>query len=87
MRMSSAVDILEQRVGAAAELIASLRARVKSLEREVETARAARSPQPAPRPEPPASSLIEELERLRAERAVVREGIRELLREIDRVSW
>ena len=87
--MSGTVDILEERICAAVDLIASLRLKVWSLESElaathVKTA----SPDPAP-PSPSSANpeVIEELERLRAERAVVRERIRGLLREIDRVSW
>ncbi len=86
--MSSAVDILGERVAAAADLIVGLRAKVRSLERDLETIRLE---QPAPSrptsPHPPDPALVEELERLRAERALVRESIRGLLREIDRVSW
>lgn len=81
--MSRTVEILEQRVLAAAELIDNLRLRVRSLERELNSAHA----RPLPPPPAPDSSLVEELERLRAERVVVRENIRELLKEIDRVSW
>jgi len=86
--MPDAVDILEERVLAAADLIAGLRARVASLERALTTnpapAAAAPSPEPASPPDP---ALLDELERLRAERVAVRESIRGLLREIDRVSW
>jgi len=92
--MPSAVDILEERVAAAAGLIVSLRAKVKSLERELTTTRARELPAPPeaapPRTAPPVphdTALVEEIERLRAERAVARESVRELLREIDRVSW
>ena len=88
MRMSSAVDILAERVVEAADLIVSLRTRVQSLEQQLLTARAKESSFPSqPQPSPPDHSLVEELERLRAERVVVRESIRGLLREIDRVSW
>lgn len=88
MRMASAVDILEERVLAAADLILALRTRVASLERELTTTHAGILPSPAqPSPSSPDPSLLEELERLRAERLVVRESIRGLLREIDRVSW
>lgn len=75
MRMSSAVDILEKRISAAVDLIASLRLKVGSLECELAATRVK------------TVSPVEELERLRAERAVVRERIHGLLREIDRVSW
>jgi len=86
--MSSVVDILAERVVAAAELIVSLRSRVRSLEREIMTTHA-KALSPASQPPTPYAdpSLVEELERLRAERVVVRESIRGLLREIDRVSW
>ena len=88
MRMSSAVDILSERVVEAADLIVSLRTRVQSLERELMTTHAkALSPPARPPLSPSDPLLVEELERLRAERAVVRESIRGLLREIDRVSW
>ena len=86
--MSSAVDILEERVAAAADLIVSLRAKVQSLERQLLMTHAEALTPPAS--VPPSSSdpsLVEELTRLRAERVVVRESIRRLLREIDRVSW
>lgn len=87
--MSSAVDTLAERVGEAAELIVSLRARVQALERELVTTHAKVLAPSAPPPhlQPSDPSLVEELERLRSERVVVRESIRELLREIDRVSW
>jgi chromosome segregation ATPase len=81
--MPGAVDILEERVAEAAELIADLRRRIQSLERELRTARA----KPLPVRASPEISLLEELERLRAERVVVRESIRGLLKEIDRVAW
>lgn len=86
--MRGAVDILAERVGEAADLILSLRKRVQSLERELLTIRAKEiSPPYQQHPSPSDPSLVEELERLRAERVVVRENIRGLLREIDRVSW
>lgn len=86
--MPSAVEILAERVGEAVDLIDSLRTRVKALERELLATRSREIPPPSERPpSPPDPSLVEELERLRAERVVVRESIRGLLREIDRVSW
>lgn len=88
--MPSAVDTLAERVVEAVDLIASLRTKVASLERELATARAGAVPPPLPpptRPAPPDTALVAELERLRDERVVVRESIRGLLREIDRVSW
>lgn len=86
--MSSVVDILAERVVGAVELIGSLRTKVQSLERDLMTTRA-KPLDPSPQHPPPAAdpALLEELERLRAERVVVRESIRGLLREIDRVSW
>ena len=87
--MSSAVDILAMRVGEAAELIVSLRNKVQSLERELMASHAKALSAPAQPPSIPPSDplLVEELKRLRTERDVVRESIRGLLREIDRVSW
>jgi FtsZ-binding cell division protein ZapB len=88
MRMPSAVDILEERVAAAVDLIASLRLKVESLEHELTMACATAPSTPAaPSPSSPDPALVEELERLRAERSAVRERVRGLLREIDRVSW
>ena len=85
--MSSAVDILAERVVEAADLIVSLRGRVQSLERElIATHAKALSPPTMKPPSPSDPSLVEELERLRAERVVIRESIRGLLREFDRVS-
>ena len=86
--MPSAVDILAERVVEAADLIVSLRTRVQALERELMKTRVKDIAPPSHvHPSPTDPSLVEELERLRAERAVVRESIRGLLREIDRVSW
>jgi len=88
MRMPSAVDILAERVVEAADLIVSLRTKVQSLERELLTTRAKEiSPPSEDHPSLSDPSLLEELAQLRAERVVVRESIRGLLREIDRVSW
>ena len=85
MRMVSAVDILAERIVEAADLIVSLRTRVRSLEQELlATGAIILTP---PSPTAPDASLVAELERLRAERVIVLEGIRGLLREIDRVSW
>ena len=86
--MSSAVDILAKRVAEAADLIISLRTRVQSLERELMTTKAKALSPPVQNPLSPSDpSLVEELRRLHTERVVVRESIRGLLREIDRVSW
>jgi hypothetical protein len=86
--MSSAVEILEERVVAAVVLIGTLRSKVQSLERELMTAHV-EAPSLPSRPALPSvdPSLAAELARLRAEREVVRDSIRGLLREIDRVSW
>jgi hypothetical protein len=88
MNMLGAIGTLEKRVVAAADLIASLRGTVERLTRELERSgsdpqtRAVQAPPPLPDP-----SLVEELERLRAERVMIRDSIRRLLREIDQVSW
>lgn len=88
IRMRSTVDILTERIGEAADLIVSLRTRVQALEHELLEVRAREILPPSqPFPSPPEPSLVEEFERLNAERAVIRERIRGLLREIDRVSW
>jgi hypothetical protein len=86
--MSSAVDILGERVVAAADLIASLRIKVLTLEQELASTHTTIGPPPSQsQTSSPDPSLVEELERLRAERVIARESIRGLLREIDRVSW
>jgi FtsZ-binding cell division protein ZapB len=86
--MSSAVDLLEARVVAAVDLIDRLRTTIRSLERELSTMRESTTPCPDPSPASPGDpALVAEIERLRAERVAVREGIRGLLREIDRVAW
>jgi len=88
IRMQSAVDILTERVGEAADLIVNLRTRVRDLERELLAIRVQQTSPPSKTHPPPSDpALVEEIERLNAERVVVRERIRELLREIDRVSW
>jgi hypothetical protein len=85
--MPSAVDILAERVGEAADLIVSLRTRVQSLERELMTTQAKVLSPPAQQPPSPLDpSLVAELERLRAERVAVRESIRGLLGNRP-VSW
>jgi hypothetical protein len=86
--MPSAIDILEKNVVAAAALIASLRDTVDRLTRELEKScseaavQAAQASPPAPDP-----AVADELERLRAERVVIRDSVRRLIKEIDRVSW
>jgi hypothetical protein len=88
MIMPSAIDILERNVVAAADLIASLRESVERLTQELEKVRTEAAVQPAQAPSPlPDPALVEELERLRAERVLIRDGIRRLIREVDRVSW
>lgn len=82
--MPGVVDTLEKRVAAAVDLIGSLRETVAALERELAAARPAADLPAAPSGDP---ALIREVERLRSERVVVRERIRVLLREIDRVPW
>jgi len=87
--MPSAFDLLEERVAAAVDLIGRLRLQIRSLETALATAHAIPPPD---QPVPPASlssdpALGAEVERLRAERTVIRESIRGLLREIDRVAW
>lgn len=86
--MSTVVDILERRVVDAAELIANLRARAAGLELDL-AASLERAPAAAVQTPPPPQdpALVEEIERLRAERAVIRASIRALIAEIDRVSW
>jgi FtsZ-binding cell division protein ZapB len=88
MIMSSVIDTLEQRVADAADLIASLRETVSRLAQELENDRTGIRADPAAPASPPIDpALAGELERLRAERAAIRDRIRGLLREIDRVSW
>lgn len=86
--MQVLVETLEQRVADAVRLIASLREQTATLARELAVARAALRTEDVPPAQPfldPA--LVEELDRLRAERVLVRERVRGLLREIDRVTW
>jgi hypothetical protein len=83
--MLSAVDVLAERIVEAADLIVSLRSKVRSLEQELKATHAKILTPPSP--SAPDSSFVAELERLRAERVIVLESIRGLLREIDRVSW
>lgn len=84
--MSSVIDTLEKSVCAATALISQLRNRVARLEQDLATSNThLRSTAAQPPPAPAGSADAGELERLRAERSVIRERIRELLREIDRV--
>jgi hypothetical protein len=85
--MPSAIDILEKNVVAAAALIASLRDTVERLTRELERSCSETADRAAQAPPIPDPLLVDELERLRAERVVIRDGIRRLLGEIDKVSW
>ena len=91
--MSAALDQLEKRVNAVADLVLHLRQEVARLELEIaehsQPAPAAPTPPPplAQTPLPPDNTALEELSRLRAERTLVRERIRGLIREIDQVSW
>jgi chromosome segregation ATPase len=86
--VDKAIDALEKNVVAAAGLIASLRETVERLSQELERNESERgslvlqATQPMPDP-----SLVDELERLRTERVAIRESIRRLIKEIDRVSW
>jgi plasmid stabilization system protein ParE len=86
--VNSSLDTLEKNVAAAAALIASLRETVERLSQELERNESERgslvlqATQPMPDP-----SLVDELERLRAERVAIRENIRRLIKEFDRVSW
>ena len=86
--MSDTLDILQQRIGAAVGLIEKLRGRVAQLERELEVVQTT--------PTAPAVSQTSqaeetcappgELERLRRERREVRERIRALIKEFDKVT-
>jgi FtsZ-binding cell division protein ZapB len=84
--MLDLLDTLAQRVGSAVELIQRLRDRVAALERDLEVANRAPQACTAPQSEE-LSSLREEIERLQGERHKVRERIRALIREFDKVSW
>lgn len=85
--MEDGLQLLEGRIASAVERIRDLRERL----RQLEDARAATvSPAPSPAPAGTAEThagLEQECSRLLAERAVVRERIRELISELDRVSW
>jgi hypothetical protein len=91
--MSAALDQLEKRVNAVADLVLHLRQEIARLELQI--AEQPRTAPPAPTPPPPLAqtlpppddTALEELSRLRAERTLVRERIRGLIREIDQVSW
>lgn len=86
--MRSTIDILEERAVAVAAIVAGLRAKVASLEAALAASPASgcvESTQPVPPSRDPA--LDRELEQLRAERVVIRDTVRRLLGEIDRVSW
>ena len=82
--MGGALDLLERRVAAATDLIAGLRSKVARLEHELASAVPCPDATPSPSPDP---APLAELERLRAERAMVRERIRGLLTEFDKVTW
>jgi FtsZ-binding cell division protein ZapB len=89
--MNHLLEALEERVAAASALIGRLRSEVARL--EAETA----SPTPLVPEEADAAdaadaaeavrALREEVARLQAERAVVRDRIRGLIKEIDAVTW
>jgi len=86
--MSDTLDILQQRIGAAVGLIEKLRGRVAQLERELEVVQTtptapavSQASQAEETCDPPG-----ELERLRRERREVRERIRALIKEFDKVT-
>lgn len=86
--MTNQLQRLEERVAAAAALIAHLRSEVARL--EARTTEAPSPPHPSSETEPAADALRplrEELSRLHAERIVVRDRVRALIREIDAVTW
>ena len=96
--MNPVIDQLEERVSAVAALVKNLRAGVVRLERDLASRpltapappppqAATPNPSPAPAPGPGDEPLREEIALLRAEREVVRERIRGLIKEIDQVSW
>jgi hypothetical protein len=88
--MTEAMDRLEERVNAVGDLVRHLRSEVTRLERalaECPPVSPLASPVPSPPVAPVDDRLLEELSRLRDERAVVRERIRGLIREIDQVAW
>lgn len=92
--MSAVLDQIEERVNAVADLVRSLRREISRLERELAdrpvlqpTFTQQPSPAPAPPPSPADDGLLEEISRLRDERALVRERVRSLIREIDQVAW
>jgi hypothetical protein len=88
--MTEAMDRLEERVNAVGDLVRHLRSEVARLERalaECPPVSPPASPVPSPPVAPVDDRLLEELSRLRDERAVVRERIRGLIREIDQVAW
>jgi hypothetical protein len=89
--MPETIDVLEQRVASAVALIASLRRTAARLEAELATTtKACAAAREAPKElGPPAAdpAVLAELERLRAERLAVRERIRGLIADIDRIPW
>ena len=85
--MAATIDLLEERVNAVSDLVRNLRREVARLEREIAERPGHPSPLAAARGVSPDAQLVEEISRLRAERSVVRERIRALIKEIDQVSW
>ena len=83
--MKDLLEDLEGRVRAAVDMIARLRAEVARLESELAAQPLVETAEPVAGGE--CASLAEEVARLQAERAVVRDRIRDLIREIDAVSW
>lgn len=83
--MEPLLEKLEERVHAAVELIARLRAEISRLETELAAHSLVETAEPITDGE--TAALSEEVARLRAERALVRERIGGLIKEIDAVSW
>jgi uncharacterized small protein (DUF1192 family) len=86
MSVEPTMDLLEQRVSAAVDLIAALREKVARLEHDLALAR--RSPPARTGAVAPdeAKRLADEVARLRAERAAARAQVQGLIREIDRAA-
>lgn len=86
--MSSVIDILEAKALALVVVVADLRDNIARIEKELDANRNDVRPEASQTAlwstEP---ALSQELERLRAERVVIRDTVRRLLKEIDRVSW
>ncbi len=83
--MEQVLERLEERVRAAIDLIARLRADIARLESELAAKPLVETAVPVASDE--SKELAEEVARLQTERAVVRDRIRELIKEIDAVAW